>query len=75
MICVRCLVDAADVVARAPDGSAAWEIYRCTHCNYSWRSSEPDTITDPAQRDPFFQLDGVDLDELGSPLPIPPLGG
>jgi hypothetical protein len=74
MRCVRCLADTAAVSAQAPDGSGAWEIYSCSRCNYSWRSSEPDTITDPEKRDPFFQLDAVDLDELDSPLPIPPLG-
>jgi vanillate/4-hydroxybenzoate decarboxylase subunit D len=75
MRCVRCLADTAAVVAHAPDGSGAWEIYSCSRCNYAWRSSEPESITDPEKRDPFFQLDGVDLDELGSPLPIPPLVG
>lgn len=69
MKCVRCLEGEAEVVAGAPDGSNAWEIYRCTRCNYGWRSSEPGTITDPAQRDPFFQLDKTDLATLPSPLP------
>lgn len=54
-----------------PDGSGAWEIYRCTRCNYGWRSSEPQDVTDPAKRDPFFQLDKTDLATLLSPLPLP----
>lgn len=73
MKCVRCLAGDVTVAAHAPDGSGAWEIYRCPRCNYAWRSTEPETITDPARRDPFFQLDGVDLDALLSPLPAPPL--
>ena len=71
MKCVRCLMGEAEVVAKAPDGSGAWQIYRCTRCNYGWRSTEPEEITDPAKRDPFFQLDKTDLSELTSPLPLP----
>lgn len=71
MKCVRCIEGDVEVVARAPDGSGAWEIYRCTRCNYGWRSSEPENITDPAMRDPFFQLDKTDLSTLLSPLPLP----
>jgi len=71
MKCVRCIKGDAEVVAKAPDGSEAWEIYRCTRCNYGWRSTESESITDPAKRDPFFQLDTTDLSELTSPLPLP----
>jgi hypothetical protein len=71
MKCVRCPEGTVTVVAHAPDGSGAWEIYRCERCNYAWRSTEPPNITDPALRDPFFQLSGRDLDELSSPLPLP----
>lgn len=71
MKCVRCIQGEVEVVARAPDGSGAWEIYRCIRCNYAWRSSEPENITDPAKRDPFFQLDTTDLSTLVSPLPLP----
>ena len=73
MNCVRCLADGVLTVAHAPDGSGAWEIYRCTRCNYSWRSSEPENITNLEKRDPSFQLTKDDLEGLVSPLPIPPL--
>jgi ribosomal protein S27AE len=69
--CPRCSEGDATMVAHAPDGSGAWEIYKCGRCNYGWRSTEPASITDPALRDPFFQLSGRDLDELSSPLPLP----
>jgi hypothetical protein len=69
MNCVRCLEGEVEIVARAPDGSGAWEIYRCKRCNYGWRSTEPENITDPSRRDPFFQLDGTDIATLPSPLP------
>ncbi len=61
MKCVRCLRDAASVVATAPDGSNAWEVYYCSECNYSWRNTEPEEITDIAQRDPWGQLDKKDF--------------
>ena len=71
MKCLRCLEGDAYVVAHAPDGSNAWEIYRCPLCNYAWRTSEPANVTDPKERDPFFQLVAADLDKLSSPLPLP----
>lgn len=73
MNCVRCLKDGVRVVAKAPDGSGAWEIYKCDHCNYGWRSTEPEEITNPEKRDPRFQMEGKDLSALLSPCAIPPL--
>lgn len=61
MICVRCLRDSAKIVATAPDGSGAWEIYACSECNYNWRSSEPEEITVIEKRDPWGQLNGKDF--------------
>ena len=57
MQCVRCLQDTAEVAAKAPDGSNAWELYLCSNCNYSWRNTEVNEITDIDKRDPWFQLD------------------
>lgn len=71
MKCLRCLTGEVEIVASAPDGSGAWEIYRCLRCNYGWRSTEPETITDPKRRDPYFQIDQVELEELPCPLPEP----
>ena len=65
MKCVRCGSDEAYKVADAPDGSGAWEIYACPTCNYNWRNSEPDYITDPEKRDPRFQLTQEQLASLG----------
>lgn len=72
MKCVRCLVGEVEVVAHAPDESNAWEIYRCTRCNYAWRSSEPEHVIDPAKRDPRFQLVDVDLEAIESLMPVTP---
>lgn len=73
MMCLRCLKDTAGKVADAPDGSGAWEVYYCEHCNYSWRSSDEEEITVLEKRDPRFQLDNVDLTKLFNPVPVPPL--
>ena len=73
MICVRCLNSTASKVAEAPDGSRAWEIYYCGHCNYSWRSSEESCVVNIDERDPRFQLNDVDLDNLFVHNTIPPL--
>jgi hypothetical protein len=73
MKCVRCLEDKVRVVAKAPDGSGAWEIYKCDHCNYGWRNTEPEEVTVVEKRDPRFQMDGLDLNKLLSPCAIPPL--
>ena len=61
MKCLRCLDDTASEVAGAPDGSDAWTIYYCQKCNYSWRSSEEESITDIEKRNPRFQLDKIDF--------------
>jgi vanillate/4-hydroxybenzoate decarboxylase subunit D len=73
MICLRCLKDSAEKIAEAPDRSGAWEVYYCRRCNYSWRSSEEISITNPDKRDPAFQLERVDLDALQILNPIPML--
>ena len=73
MKCMRCLEGEGTVVAKAPDGSGAWEIYQCTRCNFGWRTTEPEEVLDVEKRDPRFQLVGVDLEKLLVPCPIPPL--
>lgn len=74
MKCIRCgKEDSVHVVAKAPDGSGAWEIYKCDVCNFGWRSSEPAKMLDNSKWDPFFNLVGVDLNKLMVPCPIPPL--
>lgn len=73
MKCVRCNHDAAECAAQAPDGSAAWKIYVCHFCNFSWRDTEEPETIDPRRRDPYFQLDDAALETMSSPIPLPSL--
>jgi len=73
MKCVRCLNDTARKIAEAPDGSGAWEVYGCSRCNFTWRSTEEEDVINPEKRDPYFQLAGVDIEELMVPVSVPPL--
>lgn len=70
MICVRCAHDTAALVATAPDGSHAWEIYHCSRCNFTWRSTEDEEITNAAKFNPRFKLDRTDLDALPVGIPL-----
>ena len=73
MICLRCLRDRAGKVAKAPDGSGAWEVNYCAECGYSWRSSEGEEILNIEKRDKHFQLDDINLCDLVIYTPVPPL--
>ncbi len=73
MLCVRCLRDSAGVVAKAPDGSGAWEMIYCTTCNFSWRTSDEDAFINPETRDKTFQLEGQALAQVQILIPVPPL--
>ncbi len=73
MLCVRCQKGNAEVVAKAPDGSNAWEIYKCDYCNFGWRNTEPKEFITHELMDPYFKLDDVDISKLLNPCAIPPL--
>jgi len=73
MQCVRCSSDTASVVAKAPDGSGAWEMIYCSRCNFSWRTSDEDEYINPSKREKTFQLEGdLDAKQILTPLPIRP---
>ncbi|GAB6173755.1 non-oxidative hydroxyarylic acid decarboxylases subunit D [Paradesulfitobacterium aromaticivorans] len=73
MKCVRCLHDTANKLTVAPDGSGAWEIFGCSRCFFTWRTTEEEEVINPDKRDPYFQLDGVEIDDLMVLVPVPPL--
>lgn len=73
MLCVRCQKGNASVVAKAPDGSNAWEIYKCDYCNFCWRNTEPEEFITHDLMDPYFRMDGVEIEKLLNPCAVPPL--
>ena len=70
MKCVRCKRDSASVVAKAPDGSGAWEVYHCTTCHFSWRDTDEEEVTNPDKYDARFRLDKMNFDQLKVSYPI-----
>ncbi len=72
MQCPRCDSTTAALMATAPVDHA-WEVYFCETCHFSWRSTEPPEITDPARYDPRFKVDPATIPGLAEMPPIPPL--
>ncbi len=73
MMCPRCESDAAYKIFEAPEDPKLWEIYRCPRCNFTWRSSEEESITDPKRYDPRFRLSEQKIRDMAPKPPIPPL--
>ncbi len=72
MICPRCDSDAAELLVKAPVENA-WEVYLCDACNFTWRSTESEEITDPARYDRRFKIDPLSIPDLPVIPPIPKL--
>ncbi len=70
-VCPRCESDQAYKVFEAEDGS--WEVYRCPRCNFNWRSTEEEAVTNPALYNPLFKMTEKQIRELPPKPPIPPL--
>lgn len=71
MICPRCEYDQAYKVFEAED--ASWEVYCCPRCNFNWRSSEGEEITDARHYSTRFKLSEKQIREMAPKPPIPPL--
>ncbi len=69
MICPRCDSNAADLLVKAPVENA-WEVYICGTCNFTWRSTECEDITNPAKYDRRFKIDPISIRNM--PV-IPPV--
>ena len=72
MICPRCDHDQAYKFFEAPE-DGAWEVYRCPRCNFTWRSTEEEEVTNPRLYDSKFKLDEKRMREMAPKPPIPPL--
>ena len=73
MICPRCESEHAYKIFEAPEDPSLWEVFRCPRCNFSWRSTEEETVTDPKQYSPRFKLSEKLIQEMAPKPPIPPL--
>ena len=70
LTCPRCEHDKVRLMARAPLDDA-WEMYICARCDYSWRSTEPATLQDPANYDPHLKLGDHDFADMTVVIPLP----
>jgi len=72
MICPRCDSNAAELLVKAPIDNA-WEVYVCGVCNFTWRSTEGEDITNPAKYDRRFKIDPDSIPKLSVLPPVPKL--
>ena len=72
MVCPRCDSDTVEFLIKAPE-KGIWEIYKCKTCNFTWRSTEPEDITDPGKYDKRFKINPSNISHLDIIPPIPKL--
>ena len=72
MICPRCDSDTAGLLVKAPVDDA-WEVYLCSACNFTWRSTESEEITNPAMYNRRFKIDPTSIPNLPVIPPVPKL--
>ncbi|MFS2170494.1 non-oxidative hydroxyarylic acid decarboxylases subunit D [Priestia megaterium] len=69
--CPRCEAKQANLVSKSPV-EGAWEIYLCSVCLFTWRSSEPETITSPEKYPRPFKVNPKDVPLATHVPPVPP---
>lgn len=72
MICPRCGHAAVQVLASSPV-PGVWDVVQCTHCLYTWRTTEPARRTTPADYPEAFRLTQEDIDAAHELPAVPPL--
>lgn len=72
MICPRCDSKDISILANSPIGDE-WKMYICGDCNFSWRSSETEEITDASKYDKRFKLSKENIQDMMVYPPIPDL--
>jgi len=70
MICPRCDSKTVEILTKAPVDDA-WEVYICTACSFSWRSTEDDDIKNPDKYDKRFKIDPEKIHLFDQIPPIP----
>jgi hypothetical protein len=74
MICPRCDSEHIELMATSPVGNV-WELYVCSTCWYSWRSTETPDKTDPKLYNKKFKINPANIDKMLMIPPIAPLRG
>jgi vanillate/4-hydroxybenzoate decarboxylase subunit D len=72
MICPRCDSETVSLLVKAPEGGV-WEVYKCSTCDFIWRSTESEDITDPEKYDSRFKINPAKIGDLPPMPPIPRL--
>ena len=72
MTCPRCRSSDTELMTRAPVADA-WEVHLCPTCFYTWRSSEPESATDPELYDERFRLTPDEIARFAEFPPVPAL--
>ncbi len=70
--CPRCGTAGPETLSHSPV-AGAWTVFHCPTCFFTWRSTEPDFITDPAKYDPNFKFAPAEMDHFGVMPTIPEL--
>lgn len=70
--CPRCESNTTEIQFKSPV-KGVWELYQCTTCLFAWRSTEPETITNPKLYDPKFKFKPEDMPSFPTMPSIPPL--
>jgi len=71
-VCPRCDSATTELQFESPV-KGAWELYRCTTCLFAWRTTEPESMTDPKLFDPKFKIKPEDLKNVPVMPAIPEL--
>lgn len=61
--CPRCESAQPQILSYSPVKDA-WVVYHCEICFFTWRSTEPDFITDPAKYNPHFKFTPAAMDDF-----------
>jgi len=70
-VCPRCEAIEAQHVATAPN-AGVWQIYICQQCFFTWRTTEPASVTEPEHYPTVFRVRQAEIHTAGVLPPITP---
>jgi vanillate/4-hydroxybenzoate decarboxylase subunit D len=60
--CPRCDSKKTQILCESPV-KGCWIMYVCPVCTFTWRSTEPEAITNPEMYNPRFKVNPSDMDK------------